>query len=93
MVWTGNYDNLTNFLHNINKQHPTTEFDFLISKETISCLDTKVYIDKDQNIQITVHHKETDCKNYLHSNSEDLLCLKKSISFNQALKLKRICST
>ena len=35
MIWKGNYDELTNFVHNINKQHSTIKFDFVISKETV----------------------------------------------------------
>ena len=54
---------------------------------------TKVYINIYQNIQTNVYHKETNQQNYLHRKSEHPLCLKKSISFSQELKLKRICST
>lgn len=50
MIWKGNCGSLTNFLHNINKQQQTIKPDFGISKETVSFLDTKAYIDKDQNI-------------------------------------------
>lgn len=44
MIWKGNYDYLTNILHNVNKQHPNIKSDFGISKETVSFLDTKVYL-------------------------------------------------
>ena len=90
MIGKGNYDDLTNLLLNINKQHPTIKFDFVISKETVSFLDTKVFMDKDRNIQTTVYHKETDRQSYLHSKSEHPHCLKKSILFSQVLRLKRI---
>ena len=90
MIGKGNYDDLTNLLLNISKQHPTIKFDFVISKETISFLDTKVFMDKDRNIQTTVYHKETDRQSYLHSKSEHPHCLKKSILFSQVLRLKRI---
>ena len=79
---------LTSFLDNINKQHPTIKFDFAISKETVSFLDTMVYIDKDQNNQTTVYHKEIDRQSYLHSKPEHPLCLKKRIPFSQASRLK-----
>ena len=58
MIGKGNYDDLTNLLLNINKQHPTIKFDLVISKETISFLDTKVSMDKDRNIQTTVYHSD-----------------------------------
>ena len=92
MIWKGNYDDLKN-LHNISRQHPTINLDFVISKELVSFLDTKVFIYKDQNIQTTVYHKETDCQSYLHSNSEHPLCHYKIIPFSQALGLKLMCST
>ena len=44
MIWKGNDDDLTNFLHNINKQHPSGKFGSVILKETVSFLNTKVYI-------------------------------------------------
>ena len=48
--WKGNYHDLANFLHGINKQDPTFKSDFAISKETVSFLETKVHIDIDRNI-------------------------------------------
>lgn len=45
LVWKGDYDGLTTFLDNINKKHPTIKSDFLISKEAVSFMDAKVYID------------------------------------------------
>ena len=57
MIWKSNYGDLTN-LGDINKQHLTAKFDFVISKETVSFLDTKVFIQKDRNIQTTVYHNE-----------------------------------
>ena len=47
MICRVNYDDLTNVLHNVNKQHPTIKFDFVISKETVSFLKTNVFTDKD----------------------------------------------
>lgn len=41
LIWKRNYDYLTNILHNINKQHPNIKSDFVISKETVSSLDTR----------------------------------------------------
>lgn len=46
LIWKRNYDYLTNILHNINKQHPNIKSDFVISKETVSSLDTKIEIFK-----------------------------------------------
>lgn len=41
LIWKRNYDYLTSILHNINKQHPNIKSDFVISKETVSSLDTR----------------------------------------------------
>ena len=46
MIWKGNYDDLTNFLHSINTT-AIIKFDFVILKEMLSFYDAKVYIDKD----------------------------------------------
>ena len=62
MIWKGYYDDLTNVLHKINKHIPTIKSDFVISKETISFLDTKAFKYKIWNIQTTVYHKETEEK-------------------------------
>ena len=35
MIWKDDYDDLTKFLDNIDKQDPTINFDFAISKETV----------------------------------------------------------
>ena len=45
MICRGYDDDLTKFLQNINKQYPAIKFDFVISKETVSFLNTKVYIE------------------------------------------------
>ena len=61
---------LTNVLHIINKQHATIKFSFVVSKETVLFLDTKVYIDNDQNIKTIDYHKKVDGQRYLCSKSE-----------------------
>ena len=51
-------------------------------------LHTKVYIGKNQQLQTTVYREETDRQSFLHSKSEQLLSLKKSILFGQDVRLK-----
>ena len=70
MIWKGNYDDLTNFLHNINTT-AIIKFDFVILKEMLSFYDAKVYIDKDWNVQTTAYSKETDRQSCLHSKCQN----------------------
>ena len=44
-------------------------------------------------MQTTLYKKPTDCQNYLHAKSAHPFSLKKSISYSQALRIKRVCST
>ena len=44
-------------------------------------------------MQTTLYKKPTDRQKYLHAKSPHLLSLKKSIFYNQALRIKRVCST
>ena len=91
MIWKGNYDELTNFVHNINKQHPTIKFDFLISKET-------VFGHKGSYRQISKYSNHSLQK---RDWSSKLLTLKiwtstlpiEKHSIQPSIRLKRICST
>ena len=46
----------------------------------------------DGSLSTTLHHKETDKRNYLHFQSEHPKHIFKSIPYSQALRVKRICS-
>ena len=88
IIWKGKYNGLKNLLEDLNQKHPTTKFNFDISKDAISILETKVYIDKNQHLQTIAYQKETNCQSFLHSKSEHLLSLKKNIPFSQALDIQ-----
>ena len=77
------------------QKYPNIKFDFNISNDAISFLDTKVYIytDKNRHLQTTVYYKETDHQSFLHSKSGHQLLLKESIPFSQTLNFKQIYST
>ena len=68
--WGLALNGLTNFLYIIYKQDPIIKFSFVISKETVSFLNTKVYIDNDQNIKTIDYQKKVDGQSYLCSKSE-----------------------
>ena len=44
-------------------------------------------------LQTTLYRKQTDRQNYLDAQSEHPKSLKDSISYSQALRIKRICSS
>ena len=93
MVWTKFESELRHFMNEINQKHQSIKFDFKFSKEGIEFLDTLVYIDSKNRLQITLYKNPTDCQNYLHAKSAHPFSLKKSIPYSQALRIKRICST
>ena len=93
MVWIKSESELRHFMNKINQKHQSIKFDFKFSKESIEFLDTLVYIDSKNRLQTTLYKKPTDCQNYLHAKSAHPFPLKKSISYSQALRIKRKCST
>ena len=65
IIWKGNYDDLTNFLDNITKQHRTMKLGvkkngFIFGHKGL-CRQRSFF---------TVFHNETDCQSYLHSKFE-----------------------
>ena len=79
-------------MNDVNKKHPSIKSEFEYSQTKIEFLDVLVYKDQN-NILQTIHRKETDRQNYLDAQLEHLKSLKDSIPYNQALRIKRICSS
>ena len=77
----------------INKTQKSIKFDFNFSKRSTEFLDILVYIDSNSRIQAALNKKPTDSQIYLHAKSVHPFSLKKNISYCQALRIKRICST
>ena len=61
-------------------------------KETISFLDTEIYI-KNNKLVTKIFRKKADCQSFLNINSEYPKLLKSSVPYSQTLRVKRICST
>ena len=93
MIRKRTHDQLQTFLKQLSELHLTRKFDYKISKEETSFLDTKIYIAHNRNINTTVYRKETDCQSFQNSIYEHSLSLKWSIPYNQALRFKQICPT
>ena len=55
-IWKGSKTDLENFLNKLNTQHPSIEFEYEISKERISFLDTEIYMKN--NNKTTVKKKQ-----------------------------------
>ena len=90
--WTGSKTDLETFLNELSAKHPSIKFEYEISKERISFLDTEIYI-KNNKLHTKIFKKETDRQTFLNINSEQPKSLKISIPYSQALQIKRICST
>ena len=93
MVLIKSESELRHFMNKINQKHQSIKFDFKFSKESIYFLDTLVYINSQNRLQITLYKKTTDCQKYLHAKLARPFSLKKSILYRQALRIKCICST
>ena len=92
-IWTGSENDLQQFISKINEVHPSIKFDFNYSETQIHLLDISITKTSPGKPLTTLYNKEIDRKSYLHQNSEHPETLKRSISYSQPLRLKRICTT
>ena len=65
----GSKNNLIEFLSELNAKHPTTKFEFEISKRKITFLDTELYIEN-KKLYAHIYRKETDKQKFHNINSE-----------------------
>ena len=86
-------DGVVDFMSELNQKDPSIKFDYKFDCKRIEFLDTIVYIDQQNKLQTTLFRKSRDRQNFLKSKSEHSFSLKKSISYSQALRIRRICST
>ena len=89
LIWTGNKKDLVKFLNELNTKHKSIKFEYQISKTSITFLDTEVYI---KNTNTKIYRKKIDRQTFLNISFEHPKSLKTSISYSQALRIKRICS-
>ena len=75
MVWIKSESELRHLMNEINQKHQSIKFDFKFSKERIEFLDTLVYIDSKDRLQITLYKKPTDGQNYLHAKLAHSFCV------------------
>ena len=64
LKWTKSENELLTFsFEKLNQQDPSIKFEMKYSKDKIEFLDTLLYKDKNNNIQITLYKKLTDRQN------------------------------
>ena len=91
MIWTGNEDELREFIEYLNDLHPTIKFTSEQSSSSVAFLDTTVSI-KDGKISTDLRVKPNDTHQYLLSSSCHPYHTKRSIPYSLGLRLCRICS-
>ena len=76
----------------LNQVHQTIKFMYKISADSISFLDAQISKDFNQNLTTSLSTKPTDMRLYQHRNCFHPTHEKKSISYNQAVAIWRICN-
>ena len=92
IIWKSTLDDLKTFVGQLNTLHPTIKFDTKYSPTLIEFLDTRIYKSTDGKLRTTLYTKPTDLQSYLHSTSYHASSCKRSITYSQALRARRICS-
>ena len=88
---TDSEENLSIFLKYLNQFHPNLKFTFEKSKKKFIFLDLVIKL-TDCKIVTDLYCKSTDSHQYLRYDSCHADHIKRSITFSQTLRLKRICS-
>ena len=91
MLWKDSEEELTKFLEELNKQHPTIKFEYEYSREKVNFLDTTI-IKSGTILTTTLYTKPTDRKAYLHCKSYHPTSTKNAITYSQATPIRRICT-
>ena len=91
-MWNGILNDLNTFVDQLNTLHPTIKFEAKYSPTSIEFLDTRIYKSTDGKLQTTFYTRPTDRQSYLHSKSYHPSSCKRRIAYNQALRIRRICT-
>ena len=92
MKWNQSDEELQNFISRANNLHPSIKFTHEIFNTTISFLDNSSSLSEDV-LSTDLYSKPTDTNQYLLPSSCHLHHVTQSIPYNQALRIRRICST
>ena len=85
-------EQLNLFLEDLNAFHPNLKFTYETSLNTVDFLDLKVSL-KGGGIFTDLHNKPTDSHQFLHYKSSHPSHIKNSITYSQALRISRLCSS
>ena len=91
-IWAHGKQSLIRFIESLNRHHTTIKFTATWSAEKATFLHTSVYLKEDSLIGTDLYIKPTYKHQYLRMDSCHPKHCKASIPFNQALRLRRICS-
>ena len=91
-LWSETKSEPIKFIDNLNKKHPTINFEFTYSRNSITFLDTKVCKIQNGTLCTTIYRKESDHHDFYHCKLAHPKTLKDNIPHSQALHIKRICS-
>ena len=91
-LWNGTESERVKFIDNLNKKYPTIKFEFPYSRISVTFLYKKVYNNQNGLLCTTIYRKPSDRRNFLHYKSVYPKVVKDSITYSQALHIKRIFS-
>ena len=93
-IWRGDVQELKDFIHFINQQHPNIKFVATFDSETksIPFLDMLISINKDGYLETDLYKKETARIKYLLPSSCHPGHITKNIPYSLGYRLLRICS-
>ena len=84
IIWTGNTNSLTTYIHKINSIHPTIKFTFEYSNTELTFLDTTLYkgpqFPVNGSLDVKTHIKPTNKQIYIHQTSYHPDSCKKGIA-------------
>ena len=90
-IWKHGEESLRVFIDQVNLSHPTIKFTAEYSKWEVNFLDLNIKL-VDGELKTHLFVKPTDTHQFLDSTSPHPYHCKKGIPYNQALRLKWICS-
>ena len=91
VIWEHGQEELDHFLEEINNLHHTIKFTMESSKTEMNFLDVLVKVDSKMKMYTSLFCKKTDKNSYLHYNSAHPPSCKKSLPYNQFIRINRIC--
>ena len=90
-IWIHGKEELKKFIEKFNNFTPNLRFTYESSEKIISFVDLTIAV-LDRKLETTLYIKSTDRHQYLHYVSSHSEHTKRSVVFNQTLRISRLCS-